>query len=267
MVPKRRDKSHDAEALRTNTTHASIFVATSNLGIALIAQPSSDPTVGSWSDATVNHMRRTAAEAAQTRSVILSVGRTHFARGGFAPTSLDVIAAAANVTRGAVHHHFGDKTGLFREVLEQITLELNDAIVAAAGSNESDPWTSFVEATTAYLQFTSKSDYVQIAVHDAPAVLGRTEHRSADGGVGMATMGAAIKILCDNGILAIAECDRAPLTALLFGALTEASRSAACRPDAAAIYRDAFIDLVLRFRAAAAADADNHRLLASAAAN
>ena len=212
-------------------------------------------------------MRRTAAEAAKTRSAILSVGREHFASGGFAPTSLDVIAASANVTRGAVHHHFGDKTGLFREVLEQITLELNDAIVAAAAtSHESDPWSSFVDATTAYLHFTSKLDYVQIAVHDAPAVLGRTQNRSVDGGVGMATMGAAIKILCDNGILAIAECDRAPLTALLFGALTEASRSAASRPDAAAVYRDAFIDLVLRFRPATAdaIAADDHRLLASA---
>ena len=83
--------------------------------------------------------RRTAEDAAVTRAALLAVARRAFATDGYGRTTLDGVAAAAGVTRGAVHHHFGDKRALFVEVFEALEHELNNSIVAAALSASADP--------------------------------------------------------------------------------------------------------------------------------
>ncbi|WP_454919095.1 TetR family transcriptional regulator [Xanthobacter sediminis] len=57
-------------------------------------------------------MRRTKAEAAETGRQILRAAETLFLDRGYDTVSLEEIAAAAGVTRGAVHWHFKNKQGL-----------------------------------------------------------------------------------------------------------------------------------------------------------
>ncbi|SDN49792.1 TetR/AcrR family transcriptional regulator [Allokutzneria albata] len=64
-------------------------------------------------------MRRTAAEAAATRSDLLDAGLRVFAESGFAESSLADIAKAAGVTRGAAYHHFKDKAELYLAVVSE----------------------------------------------------------------------------------------------------------------------------------------------------
>ncbi|MFB9905000.1 TetR family transcriptional regulator [Allokutzneria oryzae] len=64
-------------------------------------------------------MRRTAAEAAETRSDLLDAGLRLFAEFGFADSSLADIAKAAGVTRGAAYHHFKDKAELYSAVVSE----------------------------------------------------------------------------------------------------------------------------------------------------
>lgn len=61
-------------------------------------------------------MRRTKAEAAETRASILVAAEQLFFEKGVATSSLDEIAAAAGVTRGAIYWHFESKTDLFLEL-------------------------------------------------------------------------------------------------------------------------------------------------------
>ncbi|RME96025.1 MAG: TetR family transcriptional regulator, partial [Alphaproteobacteria bacterium] len=56
--------------------------------------------------------RKTREEAEKTRQHILDAAFTLFARQGFSRTTLQQIAAAAGVTRGAVYWHFKDKVDL-----------------------------------------------------------------------------------------------------------------------------------------------------------
>jgi hypothetical protein len=49
-----------------------------------------------------------------TRRAVLASARSLFGGDGYAQTSLDEIAAAARVTKGAVYHHFASKKALFR---------------------------------------------------------------------------------------------------------------------------------------------------------
>ncbi len=61
-------------------------------------------------------MRRTKAEAAETRCSILCAAEQLFFEKGVANSALDEIAAAAGVTRGAIYWHFASKSDLFLEL-------------------------------------------------------------------------------------------------------------------------------------------------------
>ena len=65
------------------------------------------------------HPNRTGTEgrrsrnAETTRAAIVQAAVTQFAQQGFANASIDRIAGEAQVTKGAVYHHFKDKAQLF----------------------------------------------------------------------------------------------------------------------------------------------------------
>ena len=71
-------------------------------------------------------MRRTKEESERTRLQILAAARRVFARQGVTRTSLEQIARAAGVTRGAIYWHFADKTALFYAMREQVSLPMVD---------------------------------------------------------------------------------------------------------------------------------------------
>lgn len=66
------------------------------------------------------NMRRTKEEAEKTRTRILEVAEELFFQKGVANTSLEQIARAAGVTRGAVYWHFANKSDLFYAMLSQV---------------------------------------------------------------------------------------------------------------------------------------------------
>jgi AcrR family transcriptional regulator len=164
-------------------------------------------------------VRRTAAEAEQTRRAIVTAARAVFAEQGYAAASTTAIAGAAGVTRGALYHHFADKTELFRAVFVEIEHELNETVLAAALA-ESDSLDAFVAGCAAWLDFAVRPDYQRVGVVDAPAVLGAAEWHEIDAGIGLASMEAGLTALAADGVLS-----RRPsraLAVLLFGALTDA---------------------------------------------
>lgn len=62
-------------------------------------------------------MKRTRADAEQTRAKVLDAALSLFAQRGIGTTSLDEIATRAGVTRGAVYWHFEDKSAMVQELL------------------------------------------------------------------------------------------------------------------------------------------------------
>lgn len=69
-------------------------------------------------------MRRTKAEAEQTRQTIMATARQLFAEKGVGRTSLEQIAQAAGLTRGAISWHFPTKAALFSAMREEAVLPL-----------------------------------------------------------------------------------------------------------------------------------------------
>lgn len=62
-------------------------------------------------------MRRTAEDAAFTRTALLESALEIFGHQGWQGASFTSVAERAGVTRGAVHHHFASKTNLLEEAL------------------------------------------------------------------------------------------------------------------------------------------------------
>ena len=64
-------------------------------------------------------MRRTKEEAEITKQNILVAGLEVFSRNGYTATRVEDIAKQANVTTGAIYHHFGGKSDLYIALVKQ----------------------------------------------------------------------------------------------------------------------------------------------------
>src|ERR1700760_3364115 len=83
--------------------------------------------------------RRTKDEAEQTRDAILDAAEKVFYKRGVARTSLDEIARAARVTRGAVYWHFKDKMELSEAMVERVFLPNEDMLEQLAARTSDTP--------------------------------------------------------------------------------------------------------------------------------
>lgn len=120
--------------------------------------------------------RRTQAErAAETRDALIAAARPLFALHGFADVALETIVRAAGLTRGALYHHFPDKTELFAAVFEQVEAEVATRMgEAIAVSNQTDPIEVMRLGAGFWLEACADPEIRRIALIDAPAVLGWT---------------------------------------------------------------------------------------------
>jgi TetR/AcrR family acrAB operon transcriptional repressor len=82
-------------------------------------------------------MRKSAAEAAETRQAILRAALDEFSRRGYSATTLDGVARVAGVTRGAVYWHFANKAALYEELLRAFGGQ-SGAIMGAAAAEGGD---------------------------------------------------------------------------------------------------------------------------------
>lgn len=82
-------------------------------------------------------MKRTAEEAAQTRTALLNAALTVFSQKGYSATRLQDIAAMAGVTRGAIYHHFQNKAGLFEALMKEASEGGNNIMLDAINAGGS----------------------------------------------------------------------------------------------------------------------------------
>ena len=161
--------------------------------------------------------RRTQSERREeTRGLLLGAARALFAEKGFAETSTPEIVAEAGVTRGALYHHFADKTALFAAVVEAEHAAVAQGIEAAGDAMPSDPVAALLAGSAAFFDAMSDAGRRRILLVDAPAVLGRAALDEIDARHGLETLVCGLRDAMDAG--AIKRLPVEPL-AQLFGAL------------------------------------------------
>ncbi len=97
-------------------------------------------------------VRRTKEEAAATRDSILDGAEILFAKHGVSRTTLQHIATAAGVTRGAIYWHFVDKGAVFSAMMERATMPMDAAVKLAGERAPTDPLQSLRDEMMAVLQ-------------------------------------------------------------------------------------------------------------------
>jgi TetR/AcrR family acrAB operon transcriptional repressor len=83
--------------------------------------------------------RRTKEEAQATRNSILDAAERVFHEKGVANASLEDIAAAAEVTRGAIYWHFKDKAELFDAMMQRVVLPVDEMLERSDCCAQADP--------------------------------------------------------------------------------------------------------------------------------
>lgn len=87
-------------------------------------------------------VRKTKEDAELTRQGIIDAARAVFLARGVSRSTLEHIAAKADVTRGAVYWHFKNKTEIFHAIRDQVFLPLIDRMDdTLASESEDDPLT------------------------------------------------------------------------------------------------------------------------------
>lgn len=165
--------------------------------------------------------RRSRGEYAQaTRDALVRAAKELFAKRGYADVGTEEIVKKARVTRGALYHHFDDKRDLFRAVHDSVEQDLV-AQVAAKMDGVTDPWEVMLTGTRAFLDACEDGPVKQIALSDAPAVLGWQEWREIDGKYGLGLIQASLTMAIDAGLLRPVPVEQ--MSHLLLAAMAEAA--------------------------------------------
>jgi AcrR family transcriptional regulator len=155
-----------------------------------------------------------------TRAAIVQAAKRLFGERGFADTTMDNVAAAAHVAKGAVYHHFKTKEALFEAVFDEVSRDLVIEVDRAARS-ENDALAAMAAGTQAYFDTCARDATGQIILRDGPAVLGWERWREIDARHFGGGFPLALARAMDDGVIARQSVE--PLSRLLLGAVTEAA--------------------------------------------
>jgi TetR/AcrR family acrAB operon transcriptional repressor len=106
-------------------------------------------------------VRRTKEEAQETRAGILDAAERVFYDKGVAHASLEDIAAAAEVTRGAIYWHFKDKAELFDAMMQRVVLPVEEMLELADCCGGANPLELLRAATVDVLVRTASDARMQ----------------------------------------------------------------------------------------------------------
>ncbi len=179
-----------------------------------------------------------------TRAALLETATAMFAERGFVRTSLDDIAVATQVTRGAVYHHFESKQAVFEAVIEALEQRMTE-IVAGAAVGQPDAWQAAMAALDAFLDLCCEPTYGRLCWLEGPIGLGWTRWMECEQKYAYALIEGFLQAARDAGLLGPVPLRAA--TQLVFHLLGGAGRTIAeaAEPDRRAV-RDECASVIRR---------------------
>lgn len=171
-----------------------------------------------------------------TRGRLIATARRLFAEKGFAATSTEEILKEAEVSRGALYHHFSNKTDLFQATFEAVEEELTAKLLqTATAGGETDPIRILERGFSAFLDQCLNPEVQRIVMLDAPTVLGWDTWHELDERYAFGTIKAVLAVAAETGRVDADAVD--PLTHLLVGAVMQAGMVVARADDPATAKR------------------------------
>jgi TetR/AcrR family transcriptional repressor of mexAB-oprM operon len=103
-------------------------------------------------------MRRTKAEAAETRTNIIAAAEKLFYDKGVPETTLEDIAREAGVTRGAIYWHFANKAEVLVALQQCVPLPQEDMFLRELQSNPPDPMALIEKTSLEWLDLIARDE-------------------------------------------------------------------------------------------------------------
>jgi AcrR family transcriptional regulator len=172
--------------------------------------------------------QRRAAQGAATRKALLQAGLELFGTQGFGDTSLDEIVARAEVTKGALYHHFDGKESLFAAVYELVQQQVSDRVVEEF--LRPDAWEALLLGCELWIDAHMDPAVQRIIMRDARAVLSWEVVRSVEARFGAVPIRGVLRREVRTGVIEAQPLR--PLALLIMGALNEACFYVADADDA-----------------------------------
>ncbi len=170
------------------------------------------------------------------RDRLVDHARRLFAQRGYADVSVDEIAAAAELTKGAVYYQFKDKTDLFRAaceaVLDDIARQVADARQVLATPELDELGTGGGRLFDAY----DSQEARRLLLIDGPSVLGFQNWMRMQERASICVISSGLEPWVDAGLV---PADQAPVLAhMMFGAFIQGALRIASSDDPALADRE-----------------------------
>lgn len=143
---------------------------------------------------------RTNEERSRTsKTRLVSAARELFEANGYAATSIEDIATAVGLTKGALYHHFPTKAALFEAVIVDIQDRLATHVETSA-KKQDNAWDKFVAGWLSALDVAPEAG-IQRLMLEAPSVLGYQRWQQIDDEHFMPAVVASLAHLHHKGLL------------------------------------------------------------------
>lgn len=168
-----------------------------------------------------------------TKRALVDVAERLFTTQGYTATSLDAIVAGAEVTKGALYHHFSGKQAVFEAAFERVESRAT-ADIARATEGHDDPWEKAQAGLRAFLTAVQEPAYRQIVISDGPSVLGHERYREQEERSTYAIVDEIVRSVLGTDAYDLDEQMLDTFTRIFFGALSAAGSAVAVSQDPAA---------------------------------
>jgi AcrR family transcriptional regulator len=181
-----------------------------------------------------------AEQARRTRAALIAAGRQLFGARGYHATGTHDLVAQAQVTRGALYHHFPAKEDLFLAVfhaVQQDLLQMSETVAVPAA--EQNGWLRFRAEMHNFLRAAATASEIQrILLIDGPAVLGWQEWRRLEAHYALGMITKAVEEGIAAGLIRRGVPPRT-MAHFVLSVIDEAALLVANATDAEAATRDA----------------------------
>ncbi|HYH71834.1 MAG TPA: TetR/AcrR family transcriptional regulator [Nocardioides sp.] len=178
-------------------------------------------------------MERRQRVSEATRSALVDVAERLFSELGYSATSLDAIVAGADVTKGALYHHFSGKQAIFEAAFERVESRAAAGIATAMDGHQ-DPWKRAQAGLGAFLGAVQEPAYRRIVVSDGPSVLGHERYREQEERSTYKVVDEIVRSVLTTGDRVTDDDMLDTFTRIFFGAMSAAGGSVAVDDDPAA---------------------------------
>ncbi len=190
--------------------------------------------------------RQRFSASASTKRELVDAAEQLFTENGYSATSLDAIVAGADVTKGALYHHFSGKQAIFEAVFERVESRATTGI-ARSTEDHRDPWEKAQSGLRVFLAAVQEPGYRQVVISDGPSVLGQERFREREARSTYAIVDEIVRSVLAHDEWDLDDDMLDTFTGIFFGAMSAAGGSVAVSDDpaAAALRVEAAIGMIM----------------------